>query len=189
MSSDSSRSQLDPLATEQTGDSALLTYGAPFLGALLIAIGIGGAVIGGYAVIQQQLDLCGNPTIAVSTVDQTKPLADPSGPNLPRFQYPELSLAERAAFTTAIESPSMKADVRGSFPHRQAFQQGAIVMYRGEQQYVTTIWASSCLTVNPLFFPLGVVSILLGIGGILTPPAYRKLLEREKSRERLESEE
>lgn len=182
--SDRSRSSQDSIMNEQTGGSALLTYGVPFLGTLLVAIGIAGAVMGGYAVIQQQFDLCGNPVIAVSTVDQTKPLVAPSGPNLPSFRYSELSPAERAAFTTAIENPTMESNVRGAFPHRRAFQQGAIIRYHGKRRYVTSVWASGCLTVDPLLFPLGVVSILLGIGGILTPPAYRKLLEREESNDR-----
>ncbi|WP_248905290.1 hypothetical protein [Halocatena marina] len=174
--------------TEQTGGSALLTYGVPLLGTILVAIGIAGAVLGGYAVIQQQLDLCGNPTVAVSTAEQTKTMTGPSGPNLPQFQFSELSPAEQTAFTTAVGKPSMEGDVRGAFPHRQAFQQGALVTYQGEQRYATTVWASNCLSVDPLLFPLGIVSILLGIGGILTPPVYRKLLEREASRDRLNRE-
>ncbi|WP_281275379.1 hypothetical protein [Halorussus ruber] len=32
---------------------------------------------------------------------------------------------------------------------------------------------------DPLLLPLGLVAILLGVAGILTPPAYRRLLASE----------
>ena len=161
--------------------AALLTYGAPFVGALLITVGIAGSVLGGYAVVQQEFQLCGDPTISVSSVEDTRNLIDgPNAPVLDRFAFEELSPAERRAFEHALEAEDGQADVRGAFPHEPAFRDGAVVEYRGEVRYVTVVSYIECLAVDPLVLPLGVVAILLGLGGVLTPPAYRALLSREE---------
>ena len=161
--------------------AALLTYGAPFVGALLITVGIVGGVLGGYAVVQQELDLCGDPTIAVSSAADTENLlSGPNAPVLDRLAFEELSPAERRAFERALDAEDGRADVRGAFPHEPAFRDGVVVEYRGEVRYATVVSSIECLSVDPLVLPLGVVAILLGVGGVLTPPAYRALLAREE---------
>ncbi len=171
----------EPIEEEQSVGEALLTYGAPFLGTLLVAIGIAGGVLGGYAVVQTHLDLCGHATIVVYSPDETKQLtAATQRDPLQRFSLEELAPAERKAFEYAIHQPRDTGDVRGRFVHRSAFRQGVLVTSGGETRYVTISSANPCLGVDPLLFPLGIVSILLGVGGILTPPLYRRLLEREE---------
>lgn len=171
----------EPIDDDTTLGETLLTYGAPFLGTLLVAVGIAGGVLGGYAVVQSQLGLCGDPTIVVYSPGATEQLtaatqADP----LRRFRIEELAPAERRAFENALRNPRDTANVRGRFVHRRAFREGVIVSSDGSSRYVTISSANPCLGVDPLLFPLGVVSILLGVLGILTPPLYRRLLEREE---------
>ncbi|GAA0251652.1 hypothetical protein ACFFQF_02645 [Haladaptatus pallidirubidus] len=171
-----------PLPDDRTDGSVILTYGAPFLGTLLVAVGIAGGTLGGYAVAQSELGLCGNPTIVVYSPAETGQYtgASPEQPALDRFAVAELTPAERRAFEEAVQSPRGVADVRGRFAHRDVFRRGVLVTSDGIVRYATISSANSCLSVDPLLFPLGVVSILLGILGILTPPLYRKLLEREE---------
>jgi len=160
--------------------SPAVTYGAPLFGVLLLAIGIGGGVLGGYAIVQQELSLCGNPTIAVESPAATerRVTAQPYNPALPSFAFDELAPAERRAVGEAVARPNGQADVRGAFPHRSAFVQGALVSYRGADRYATVVSRNACLSIDPFVFPLGVVSIVLGIAGVLTPPAYRALVAR-----------
>lgn len=176
--------QPESVTEEGSVRDALLTYGAPFLGTLLIAIGIAGGVLGGYAVVQTHLNLCGHATIDVYSPDETNQLtaATQRGP-FQQFSVDELAPAERRAFEYALDNPRSTGDVRGKFVHRSAFRRGVLVTSGGETHYVTISSANPCLGVDPLLFPLGIVSILLGIGGILTPPLYRRLLEREESGE------
>ncbi|WP_049971008.1 hypothetical protein [Haladaptatus cibarius] len=170
-----------PVPDDRTVGSLVLTYGAPFVGTLLVAVGIAGGILGGYAVAQSELGLCSNPTIIVySPVESGQYVENPETPTLDRFTVAELAPAERRAFGEAVQSPRGVADVRGQFVHRQAFQRGVLVTSDGTVRYATISSTNSCLSVDPLLFPLGVVSILLGILGILTPPLYRKLLEREE---------
>ncbi len=165
----------------QSPREALLTYGAPFLGTLLVALGIAGGVLGGYAVVQTHLNLCGHATIVVYSPDETKPKMGATQQDPFRtFTLKGLSPAERKAFEYAIHTPRDTGDVRGRFVHRAAFRKGVLVTAGGETRYVTIGSVNPCLNVDPLLLPLGIVSILLGIGGILTPPLYRRLLEREK---------
>jgi hypothetical protein len=136
----------EPIDDESPLSETLLTYGAPFFGTLLVAVGIAGGTLGGYAVVQSQLNLCGSPTIVVYSPGATEQLTAATRTDpLREFGIEELSPAERRAFEDATISS-----------------------------------ANPCLSVDPLLFPLGVVSILLGVLGILTPPLYRKLLEREE---------
>ncbi len=170
-----------PPRTDRTTRGALLTYGAPLVGALLVAVGIAGSVLGGYAVVQAEFGLCGNPTIGVSepsaaTGVGSGPGAD--GPVLARLDAEDLSSAERAAVERALAEPGGQADVRGTLANREAFERGALVGLDGSTYYVTVVSSVECLGVDPLVLPLGIVAILLGIGGVLTPPAYRRLLER-----------
>ncbi|UPW00870.1 hypothetical protein M0R88_01915 [Halorussus gelatinilyticus] len=181
-----------PPRTDRTTRGALLTYGAPLLGALLVAAGIAGSVLGGYAIVQDEFGLCGDPTIGVSDPPTATGAesagesaagaeggqADTAGPVLARFDLDDLSPAERRAIERALAEPGGQADVRGAFPNREAFEQGAVVRVEGRRYYVTVVSSVECLGVDPLVLPLGLVAILLGIGGVLTPPAYRRLLER-----------
>jgi hypothetical protein len=163
---------------------ALLTYGAPFLGAVLLSLGIAGGVIGGYSVIQQDLGLCGDPLIHVDTPEDTEALlqgsGDSPGPALERLAVSDLSDAEQAAFEEALESPRREGAVDGAFTHREAVVAGVVVTYEGEEYYATLASDNECLSADPLLFPLGIVGILLGIGGVLTPPLYRWYLRFER---------
>jgi len=155
---------------------ALLTYGVPFLGTVLLSVGIAGSVLGGYAIAQTELDLCGDPTISVAGPAESQRLATgPNAPSLDRLDAEDLSPAERRAIETALEDPGGEADVRGASPNLGAFERGALVEYEGRPRYVTVVSSIQCLGVDPLLLPLGLVAILLGVAGILTPPAYRRL--------------
>jgi hypothetical protein len=171
----------EPIDDESPLSETLLTYGAPFFGTLLVAVGIAGGTLGGYAVVQSQLNLCGSPTIVVYSPGATEQLTAATRTDpLREFGIEELSPAERRAFEDALENPRDTGEVNGRFIHRGAFRQGVLVTSGGTTRYATISSANPCLSVDPLLFPLGVVSILLGVLGILTPPLYRKLLEREE---------
>ncbi len=159
----------------------LFTYFVPFIGVVLISTGIGGAVFGGYAGIQRSLDLCGSPTISVSTPAATERLLS-TGPSVdfPRYQVDQLAPSERRAFESGLTDARRQADVTGPFPHRTAFRNGVIVVSGGARYYVTVVSANNCTPQNPVLFPLGIAAIVIGIGGVLTPPAYRKLEEIEE---------
>ncbi|WP_458189953.1 hypothetical protein [Haladaptatus sp. NG-WS-4] len=175
----------EPVRDERRTVSTALTYGAPFLGTLLVAVGIAGGILGGYAAAQAELGLCGNPTIVVYTPATSDQYTDSqTGPALERLRVGELTPAERRAFEEAIGSPRGEAEVRGRFVHRPAFSRGVLVTNDGTIRYATITSTNPCLFVDPLLFPLGVVSILLGVLGILTPPLYRRVLEREQRKGR-----
>ncbi|WP_277555993.1 hypothetical protein [Halobaculum limi] len=169
---------LDTGADEPT--SVLFTYVAPFVGVLLIAVGIAGAVPGGYALIQDELRDCGSPTIAVETPERSAAITGDGGPELDRFSVEELGAAEAAAFEEALADPRREAHVDGPFPHRAAFESGVVITYEGEQYYATVVAENTCFTAPALGFPLGVFAIGLGTVGVLTPPLYRKLAELER---------
>ena len=103
--------------------SRTLTYLVPFLGILLFSAGIGGAVVGGYGAVEEELGLCGNPIISVTPPEKAAPLSASGerGPAFPRLAYGELSVAEKHAFEEALESPHNEGKVRvrgqGEFPH------------------------------------------------------------------------
>ncbi|WP_254278658.1 hypothetical protein [Haloarcula marina] len=162
-------------------ESILFTYVAPFLGVLLVAMGIGGAVPGGYALIQQEISNCGDPTIAVEGPAETERRFGEVTPQIRRFQFDALSEAEQTAFTEALDDPIGEAHVGGDFPNGDAFRNGSIVVYEDQRHYVTVVSENPCFDAAALQFPLGVFAIALGLVGILTPPLYRKLVELERS--------
>lgn len=168
---------------DDSPDSLLFTYVVPFVGVLLVAVGIAAAVPGAYDIIQEDITSCGTPTIAVETAEETeRHFGDPPRVALTRLDFGELSLAEQAAVREALDDPVGEAHVRGEFPHHAAFANGAFVTYEGDRHYVTVVAENPCFQAAPLQFPLGVFAVGLGIVGILTPPAYRKLVALERGR-------
>lgn len=161
-------------------DSVLFTYVAPFVGVLLIAIGIGGAVPGGYALVQEDLRDCDMPTIVVEPPERAAALVDDGGPTVTHLDFEELSAAEQAAFTEARDAPRREAHVRGTFPNRPAFENGTIINVQGERYYSTIVAENTCFRAPPLGFPLGLFAIGLGTVAVLVPPAYRKLVALER---------
>jgi hypothetical protein len=169
-------------ADEET--SLLFTYVVPFVGVILISIGIGGAVPGGYALIQDELRDCDSPTIAVETPERTAELVGADGPSLPRLAFEELTDAEQEAFVEALDAPRREAHVYGSFANRPAFESGVVVTYQGERYYSTIVAENTCFRAPPLGFPLGVFAIGLGAVTLLIPPAYRRLITLEQQADR-----
>lgn len=162
-------------------DSALFIYGAPFVGVLLVAVGIGAAVPGAYDYIQEDLTDCDAPTIAVESPEETREhFGDDPQLNLTQLEFEELSPAEREAFREALNDPQGEAHVTGDAPHVPAFRNGTFVTEGGERHYVTVVAENPCFVGAPLQFSLGVFAIALGIVGILTPPGYRKLVALEE---------
>lgn len=169
-------------------DSVVFQYIAPFIGVLLIAVGIAGAVPGGYAIIEPDLENCGNPTIGVESPEETAERfgGDEPGPQLPQLSFAELSDAEQTALRAAIDDPVGESQVVGDVPHYDAFQRGAIVSYEGEKYYVTVVAENTCFQAAPLQFPLGVFAIVFGFLGVLAPPLYRRLIRLEQRAGRTE---
>jgi hypothetical protein len=165
------------------GDSLLFTYVTPFLGVLLVAIGIGGAVPGGYALVQEDLRDCDTPTVLVEPPERAAALAGDDGPRLERLAFADLSGAEQSAFVEALDAPRREAHVDGAFPNRPAFENGTLIDYRGDTYYATVVAENTCFRAPALGFPLGLFAIGLGTVALLVPPAYRRLvaLEREAS--------
>jgi hypothetical protein len=164
--------------------SALFTYGVPFVGVLLVAVGIAAAVPGAYGLIQEDLTTCGAPTIAVESPEETDRRFGESPPaTIDRIAFTALAATEQTAFEAALDDPIGEAHVDGAFPHAETFQHGVLVTYEGEEYYTTVVAQNYCFQAAPLQFPLGVFAIALGIVGILTPPAYRKLVELERGLE------
>ncbi|RLM33981.1 hypothetical protein [Haloarcula sp. Atlit-120R] len=162
-------------------DSFVFQYLAPFVGVLLIAVGIAGAVPGGYAIIEPELENCGNPTIGVEGPEETaERFGGDEGPRLPQVTFEDLSSAEQTAFLTAVDDPVDEEQVVGSVPNADAFRRGSIVTYEGERYYVTLVAENTCFAAAPLQFPLGVFAIALGFLGILAPPLYRRLVRLEQ---------
>lgn len=156
-------------------DSKFLTYAIPFAGSLLIAMGIGAGVVGAYSPLQQNLGLCDDPTISVSTPAETAELTNSSdGPTLDRIDFESLSPAEQRAVEEAIDDPFNEGSVSGTFENRAAFERGVLIRYEGTLRYATLTSNNRCTTVDPLLFPLGVAAILLGVVWILAPPMYRR---------------
>lgn len=164
-------------------ESVLFTYLAPFVGVLLVAVGIGAAVPGGYALIQDEISTCGEPTIAVEGSEATERRFNETTPQVARFEFEDLSTAEQTAFTEALSHPRGEAHVSGDFPNAVQFRNGSIVRYEGQRHYVTVVSENPCFDAAPLQFPLGVFAIAFGVVGILTPPLYRKLVALEESAE------
>ncbi len=154
-------------------ESTLITYAVPFLGVCFIAIGIASTVIGGYVVIQDAVGLCGQPTIVVEETDDPRQGA-------PQLSYNSLSPAEQAAVDDARESPLREAQIEGDFANEAALLEGAVVAINDQQYLVTIASLDSCHEANPLLAPIGVVAMLIGVAGVLTPPIYRKMEDIEE---------
>ena len=161
-------------------ESVLFTYITPFVGVLLVAVGIGGAVPGGYASIQEDIPPWGDPSMAVGGPEGGAKQFSPAPPGVERFNFPELSAPEQAAFREALAGPVGEAHVNGSFPNGDDFRNGSIVRYEGADHYVTVVSENPCYATPALQFPLGVFAIIFGVVGILTPPIYRKLVALEE---------
>lgn len=169
----------DPDA-DADGAATLFTYGAPLVGVLVVAVGIAAAVPGAYALIQADITNCGEPTISVESAEATAERFGGEPPSsLARIEFEALSTAEQSAFEDALDDPLGEADVRGAFPHAETFGDGLLVRYEGEDHYAIVVAENPCFQAAPLQFPLGVFAIALGIVGILTPPAYRRLVALE----------
>lgn len=145
-------------------ESRVITYGLPFVAALLVAVGIAGVVLGGWALVQPAVGGCESAVVSVSTQEQTEErLAnDAWADSVDRLTFEELSPAEQRAFTEALERPQREGTVEGDFEHRAAFRQGVIVTHEGTERYATVVSTNECLTVDPLLLPLGVVTLLVG---------------------------
>ena len=161
-------------------ESPVFVYLVPFVGVLLVAVGIGGAVPGGYAIIQEDIATCGEPTILVEGPAATEARFGDRTPGVARFTFEELAPGEREAFTDALDDPVGEAHVGGEFPNGDAIRNGSLVTYEGERHYVTVVAENPCYITPALQFPLGVFAIIFGVVGILTPPIYRKLIELEE---------
>ena len=162
-------------------ESILFTYVAPFVGVLVVAVGIGAAVPGGYALIQKDITTCDQPTMAVEGAEETAERFNDSGPRgLTRLHYENLSGAEQTAFEEALADPRGEARVAGAFPNGNAIRNGSIIVYEGERHYATVVAENPCFVAPALQFPLGVFAIIFGVIGILSPPIYRKLVELEE---------
>lgn len=171
---------------DEIGDSVLFTYVAPFLGVLLVAIGIGAAVPGGYAIIEGPILNCGEPTIAVEGPAATEERFNDDRPQIQRLQFEALSPAEQDAFRTALTAPRGEAHVDGAFPNEAVVRNGTLVEYEGEDHYVTFVSENPCFEAAALQFPLGVFSIGLGVVMILMPPLYGKLVDLDRRARRSE---
>jgi hypothetical protein len=158
----------------------VFTYGAPFVGVLLVAVGIGAAVPGAYDVIQEEISTCGEPTIHVESAAATeRRFGEAPPPSVERLRAAALSPAERAAVEEALSAPRGEAHVVGAFPNAGAFRNGTLVTVAGERHYATLVAENPCFAAAPLQLPLGAFAIALGLVGILTPPAYRRLVALE----------
>lgn len=145
-------------------ESRVLTYGVPFVAALLVAVGVAGVVLGGWALVQPAVGGCDNPVISVSTEEQTdQRLQDDAwAASVERLEFDELTPAEQRAFLEALENPQREGRVEGDFDNRAAFEQGVIVTHEGTDRYATVVSTNECLSVDPLLFPLGAVTLLVG---------------------------
>ncbi|WP_049924771.1 hypothetical protein [Halopiger djelfimassiliensis] len=173
-----------PASGEPTdpGESLVLTYVAPFLGVVLIAVGLPLAIVGGYVVLQDTFGLCSDPALEVRPLEGDEPPAA----TVTELEYEELSTAERRALEEAIDSPLGEATIEGELANRDALRSGVVVAVDGTRYYVRIASLNSCLDVEPLLFPIGAVAILVGIAGVLTPPIYRQMagFEERIQRER-----
>ncbi|WP_121744756.1 hypothetical protein [Natronorubrum halophilum] len=185
---DPSPDATEPPATDETGpieptletESILLTYAAPFLGVVLIAVGIPLAIVGGYVVVQDGVGLCGEPTISATPADEY----GGATATIEELPAQELSTAERQALEEAIDSPLREGTIDGEGSNEEALLEGVIVEYEGERYYVQITSQNTCLEVEPLLFPIGGVAIFIGVLGVLTPPIYRKMAGFEERMQR-----
>lgn len=144
----------------------LVRYVAPFLGALLFSASIGGVVLGGYAAVQEDLGLCGQPAIVVTAPDEAKPatIHESPAPNLPRLTYEELTEEEQKAFEEALDSPLNEGEIRGEFAHEKEFSGGVVVSYEGREYYGAVETMDECVAVSSYVLPSGAAGVGLSVG-------------------------
>ncbi|GAB3026323.1 hypothetical protein [Natronobiforma cellulositropha] len=147
--------------------SRLFTYVVPFVAALFLALGIAGAVTGSWALVQPAIDGCDRPAIGVDTVEETDERLATSTPALETLTLDDLTDAEQRAFEEALEDVHREGTVDGETANLAAFERGVLVSDGEDERYVTLVSASRCLSVDPLVLPLGVVSLLVGLGGFV----------------------
>ena len=155
-------------------------YVLPFLGALVFSASVGGAVLGGYAAVQEDLGLCGTPAISVTPPEDIDHNA-PEGtvdPSWARLDYEELNDAEKEAFESAVGTVSGTGEVDGELEHEAAFSGGALVAYEGEEYYVAVETMNECVAVSGYVLPAGVVGVLVGLGLFYSPRLARMLADR-----------
>lgn len=163
----------------------LFTYIVPVIGAFVLAAGIGGAVLGAYAPLQQNAGLCGESELTVFPPGEGGPNPTVSDSDVfPVFTFDDLSAEEQQAFREAVASPGNAAEISGDTEHAGAFgvgatgiEDGAVVRYQGAEYFVASV-PHECTNVAPLVFPLSLVGILLGTVGMLTPIAWRRRISR-----------
>lgn len=143
----------------------IIAFTMRFLGAVLLAIGIGAAVVGGYALVQADLGLCGNPILEVSS-------SSTYGGDLPTLAASDLSDPERAAFVEAVTGLTSEAEIDGQV-RTDALGEGALVTYRGERYYAAIGSLNRCVSIDPLVFPLGVALVGLGAVAYVSPTLRR----------------
>jgi len=105
-----------PVEPTASAESLLLTYAAPFLGVVLIAIGLPLAIVGGYVVVQDGVGLCGEPTLTTTPADEYEGALA----TIETLPAEELSAAERTALEEAIDSPLREGKVTGELANREA---------------------------------------------------------------------
>ena len=135
-----------------------------FLGAMLFAIGIGAAVVGGYALIQEDFGLCGDPILEVSSPSDTT--------GSPTVAAGDLSGPERTAFVEAVGTPTSESEIDGPI-RTDALRKGAVVTYQGERYYAAIGSLNQCVVIDPLVFPLGVALVALGAIAYVSPTLRR----------------
>ena len=140
-----------------------------FIGAVLVAIGIGAAVVGGYALFQESAGLCSDPVLEIRSP------GDAGAASSSELSVNDLSSAERAAFVTAVETPANEGDINGSIETAE-LNDGVVVNYQGERYYAVIGSLNQCVSVDPLVFALGATLLVLG-GVALVGPTVRQRLE------------
>jgi hypothetical protein len=158
----------------------LFTYIVPLIGVFVLAAGIGGAVLGSYAPVQNTFGLCGAPEMTVFASGETTRVTSPGGFEYPQFRYEELSEPARSAFEEALESPTNKHGVEGDLPpdEREALlASGGVITYEG-MEYYTALTAHPCVNVAPLLLPVSFLALALGAAGMLTPIVWRRRIGR-----------
>jgi hypothetical protein len=170
--------------------SRSLAYGLPIIGVLLFSASIGGAVLGSYAVLQEEHNYCGNPLIHVTVPDQIGPLLESSeeGPDYHILDYQELSPAEQRGFRTALHRVDHIGEVEVTLDHLSEIENGVIVLYQGERYYVTLHGDNGCIGMDPLVLPLGILGTIVGAGLVVTPGIWKWLDRSDDSSQTLRHE-
>lgn len=148
-----------------------IAFAVRFVGAVLFAIGVGGAVVGGYAAFQESVGLCGDPVLEIRAPDD--PAGTPSG-EYPTLAASDLSAAEREAFVDAVESPADESEITGRI-RTTALRNGAVVTYRGERYFAAVGSLNRCVSVDPLVFAFGMTLVVLGGVAFFGPTVRRRL--------------